>query len=223
MFKLKKVSPRRGLACLLVMFALLTVFAAFAESAQEPAEAPAVEAVEVAEVAEPEESALPWVTETIQEKAEEAGETKSSDPDISFIMGLKNIAMSTGIARSFTDPDIDIRNYIMMAVACFLLYLAIVKQFEPLLLLPIAFGMLLANLPAAGLMGHPHYTYYNTMQEALAAAKQISKDAGDIVLRARTVTDPATGIVTNTMMPALETSNGGLLYYLYKGVKLGIY
>ena len=39
---------------------------------------------------------------------------------------------------------------IMIAVSCGLLYLAIVKQFEPLLLLPIAFGMLLANLPGAG-------------------------------------------------------------------------
>ena len=39
---------------------------------------------------------------------------------------------------------------VMIAVSCALLYLAIVKQFEPLLLLPIAFGMLLANLPGAG-------------------------------------------------------------------------
>ena len=38
---------------------------------------------------------------------------------------------------------------IMIAVACLLLYLAIVKKFEPLLLLPIAFGMLLTNLPGA--------------------------------------------------------------------------
>ena len=43
---------------------------------------------------------------------------------------------------------------VMIAVACGLLYLAIVKQFEPLLLLPIAFGMLLANLPGAGVY-HP--------------------------------------------------------------------
>jgi Na+-transporting methylmalonyl-CoA/oxaloacetate decarboxylase beta subunit len=38
----------------------------------------------------------------------------------------------------------------MIAVACFLLYLAIVKQYEPLLLLPIAFGVLLVNLPLTG-------------------------------------------------------------------------
>ncbi|MFI3206106.1 MAG: sodium ion-translocating decarboxylase subunit beta [Clostridia bacterium] len=43
---------------------------------------------------------------------------------------------------------------VMIAIACFLLYLAIVKKFEPLLLLPIAFGMLLTNLPGAA-MYHP--------------------------------------------------------------------
>ena len=44
------------------------------------------------------------------------------------------------------------REVIMLIVSCVLLYLAIEKKFEPLLLLPIAFGMLLANLPEAGLM-----------------------------------------------------------------------
>ena len=43
------------------------------------------------------------------------------------------------------------KNLIMIAVACVLLYLAIGKKFEPLLLLPIAFGMLLTNLPGADL------------------------------------------------------------------------
>ena len=37
-------------------------------------------------------------------------------------------------------------NYLMIAVACFFLFLAIHKQYEPLLLLPIAFGMLLVNI-----------------------------------------------------------------------------
>ena len=40
---------------------------------------------------------------------------------------------------------------VMLVISCILLYLAIVKQYEPLLLLPIAFGMLLANLPGANL------------------------------------------------------------------------
>ncbi|MDR0615896.1 MAG: sodium ion-translocating decarboxylase subunit beta [Synergistaceae bacterium] len=66
----------------------------------------------------------------------------------------------------------------MIVISFVLLYLAIVKKFEPLLLLPIAFGMFLANLP-----------------------------------------------LSNLMMSAEDspTHVGGLLYYLYQGVKLGIY
>ena len=77
---------------------------------------------------------------------------------------------STGFA------NITIGQAIMLLVSFVLLYLAIVKGFEPLLLVPISFGMLLANLPLAGLMAPP--------------------EDGQI---------------------------GGLLYYLYQGVKLGIY
>lgn len=47
------------------------------------------------------------------------------------------------------------QNLVMFAIACILIYLAIVKKFEPLLLLPIAFGVLLANLPITGLMEGP--------------------------------------------------------------------
>ena len=56
---------------------------------------------------------------------------------------------------------------VMIALACFLLYLAIKKQFEPLLLLPIAFGMLLTNLPGAEMFhselfagGHVHWDIF---------------------------------------------------------------
>ena len=45
------------------------------------------------------------------------------------------------------------RCLIMLGIACVLLYLGIVKKFEPLLLVPIAFGMLITNLPGSG--GHP--------------------------------------------------------------------
>jgi len=65
---------------------------------------------------------------------------------------------------------------VMIGVACVLLYLAIVKKFEPMLLLTIAFGVLLANLPKTGLMAE-----------------------------------------------AVGDENSGLLYYLYLGVKKGIY
>lgn len=50
------------------------------------------------------------------------------------------------------------QHLIMIGIACILIYLAIAKEYEPLLLLPIAFGMLLANLPFANLMQAPVYT-----------------------------------------------------------------
>ncbi|MBE6956490.1 MAG: sodium ion-translocating decarboxylase subunit beta [Ruminococcaceae bacterium] len=49
----------------------------------------------------------------------------------------------------------DWRNAVMLLIACVLLYMGIGKKFEPLLLVPIAFGMLLANLPLTGLMAAP--------------------------------------------------------------------
>ena len=51
----------------------------------------------------------------------------------------------------------DWRQVVMLVIACLLLYLGIGKGFEPLLLVPIAFGMLLANLPLTGLMNEPVY------------------------------------------------------------------
>ncbi len=77
---------------------------------------------------------------------------------------------STGFAH------LTIQQCIMLAISFVLLYLAIKKQYEPLLLVPIAFGMFLANLPENGLMAGP--------------------SGGE---------------------------PGGLFYYLYQGVKLGIY
>ena len=88
-----------------------------------------------------------------------------------IIEALKTIWYSSGFSAMTWQSGL------MIAVACALIYLAIVKKFEPLLLLPIAFGVLLANLPLTGLMDGP----------------------------------------------ASSTEPGGLLYYLYQGVKLGIY
>lgn len=87
---------------------------------------------------------------------------------------LKDFLLSTGFAQ-FAQGD-NYKYLIMIVIACFLLYLAIVKKYEPLLLLPIAFGMLLANLPGAGIMNEP-----------------------------------------------TDTSNGGLLWYIFQGDELGIF
>ncbi len=61
---------------------------------------------------------------------------------VQFFQGFWN---STGLSQFFADGGW--KNLIMIAVACVLVFLAIKKQFEPYLLLPIAFGMLLINLP----------------------------------------------------------------------------
>ena len=98
---------------------------------------------------------------------------------------LKDFLQSTGFAA------ISYGQIVMLLISFVLLYLAIKKEFEPLLLLPIAFGMLLANLPLAGLMAEPKMEFV------------VNPYTGEIAYQAREV--------------------GGLLYYLYQGVKLGIY
>ena len=66
-----------------------------------------------------------------------------------FIDAIQKIWESSGFSA------LTWQHGVMIAIACVLIYLAIVKKFEPLLLLPIAFGVLLANLPLTGLMGAP--------------------------------------------------------------------
>ena len=58
---------------------------------------------------------------------------------------------STGLPILFADPILLMKTLAMYVIIGALFYLAIVRKFEPLLLLPIAFGMLLANLPGANL------------------------------------------------------------------------
>ena len=70
---------------------------------------------------------------------------------INLSEAFNKLIQDTGIAAIIQDP----RYLIMIAISCFLIYLAVVRKFEPLLLLPIAFGMLLVNLPLGGLMTAP--------------------------------------------------------------------
>ena len=109
------------------------------------------------------------------------------DADIDLGESLMNFVEQSGISGIIADW----RVLVMLLISCVLLYLAIVKQYEPLLLLPIAFGMLLTNLPGAGLYhtelfegGHVHWA-------------------------------TADGTTFDRV--------GGLIDFLYLGVKLGIY
>ena len=76
--------------------------------------------------------------------------------NFSFIGTLQDILSSSGFAGIGQDP----RSLIMIAVACLLLYMGIGKKFEPLLLVPIAFGMLLANFPFTGMLNEGGFLKY---------------------------------------------------------------
>lgn len=111
-----------------------------------------------------------------------------------------------GIFNSSGLTALNWQNYVMIGISFILLYLAIKKQYEPLLLLPIAFGMLLVNL-CPGIMA-PQST--ELLTEAQCAARDIATSG-----HATQVIDGVTYYENPTY--------GGLLYYLYQGVKLGIY
>ena len=138
--------------------------------------------------------AQPEVVETAAAAVEAVAETAPAveadvmPEDINLGESLMDFVNQSGISGIINDW----RVLVMLIISCLLLYLAIVKQFEPLLLLPIAFGMLLTNLPGAGMYhselfadGHVHWM------------------------------DETTGLGFDRI--------GGLIDFLYLGVKLGIY
>ncbi|MDO4349583.1 MAG: sodium ion-translocating decarboxylase subunit beta [Eubacteriales bacterium] len=101
------------------------------------------------------------------------------------------LCMDSGIYALLSDP----KPLIMIAIACVLLYLAIVKKYEPLLLMPIAFGMLLTNLPIAGMYheelfagGHANWSLFGGgilfNSSALVNAAQYSITAEGAILDA---------------------------------------
>ena len=73
-----------------------------------------------------------------------------------MLEAIQKFLSTTGVARLFADTNWW-QTAIMFAISFVLVYLAIVKQFEPLLLLPIAIGMLLTNLPGANMF---HLEYF---------------------------------------------------------------
>ena len=117
-----------------------------------------------------------------------------------FLKAITGIFKESGIAT------LNWQNYVMIAISIVLLYLAIKKQYEPLLLLPIAFGMLLVNLYPA---------IMNPPSVQLLTADQCAAQHVEIAGHAKRVIDGVTYYENPTY--------GGLLYYLYQGVKLGIY
>ena len=136
---------------------------------------------------------------------------------------------------------------VMMLVSFVLMYLAIKKGFEPLLLLPIAFGIFLANLPLAGITDVPSETTRILTPEFLEPyLHQLGLDLTNELSSSELLS--LTNLLTNStdamgaallessehivqtvsesgeiVLEAVKSNYGGLVYYLRLGVKLGIY
>ena len=155
---------------------------------------------------------------------------------------------NSGIAGFFVSGGW--KNLIMIIVACVLIYLAIKKEFEPYLLLPIAFGMLLVNLPgAAEQIFNKGATTYNAI--SLASAVGISQEQAAYLIAHAVKPEGVTDVATTKALNDLVMANGflneetlalgfnstivsdvqhlysydyqGIFGYLYYGVKWGIY
>ena len=154
---------------------------------------------------------------------------------------IQNFLNTTGIARMFASSDWW-QTLVMFIIAFVLVYLAIVKKFEPLLLLPIAIGMLLTNLPGSGMF---HLDLFIPPQEAVDALDLAFKDGILSVAEYTQLLEHGVGVdaifsgtsdvvftqeAYDTLMHSLTDinygavlKNGGLLDILYIGVKLGVY
>ena len=122
---------------------------------------------------------------------------EEEETNVSILGTLKSLAAESGIARFIQEP----KTLLMVLIACVLLYLAIVKKFEPLLLLPIAFGMLLTNLLGADVYheelfagGHANWSLFGGA--VLVDAKNLVNDASTYLVNASgAVLDSAQNIV----------------------------
>ncbi|MBQ8174683.1 MAG: sodium ion-translocating decarboxylase subunit beta [Clostridia bacterium] len=128
-----------------------------------------------------------------------------------IVDAIVNFYNSTGISELIADPELGIKTLIMYVIVGVLFYLGIVKKFEPLLLVPIATGMLLANLPGTELF---HMEWF-------IDGVPVFDEMGKQIFEA----DGITPVLSESMrdIVAHAVSNGGLVDILYLGVKLGVY
>ena len=123
-----------------------------------------------------------------------------------ILLDLWNNSGFSTLFTNFTSGGLE--SLVMLVISCVLLYLAIVKKFEPLLLAGIAFGCLLSNLPGAGLYTPDLWKCY-----VEGIPYEIVNEAGEVV---KTLTQD-----TMTFTDILHY--GGLLDLFYSGVKTSLY
>ena len=151
----------------------------------------------------------------------------------SFVDSLGNLWQSTGI-YTLIDGSATWQNLVMVLISFVLVYLAIVKKFEPLLLLPIAFGMFIVNIPGAYriLFGDKGYIITDVVAnvevargDAVALAKLFGVDSLEAIkalLSSGNEIALTNGLVYSAGSLEISTEtvigNYGLFYYIYKGV-----
>ncbi len=108
-------------------------------------------------------------------------------------------------------------NYVMIGVALIFLYLAIAKGYEPLLLVPISFGMLLVNL-CPGIMAEPVTSYYNAAGDLVCTltGNEYVNAAGQVM------TQPIAEIMATVDPSKTVETAGGLLHYFFMLDELAI-
>ena len=130
------------------------------------------------------------------------------------MQAILNFCEQTGFYQFFQGDNW--KCAIMIVVACVLLFLGIVKKFEPLLLVPIAIGMLVTNLPGAEMY-----------HEILFAGGHIHWDLfGGNPITAEFIAEMQASGVSEAVLSSVavgQTVSVGLIDVLYLGIKLGIY
>ena len=149
---------------------------------------------------------------------------------------LLNLWQSTGI-YSLIDGSANWQNIVMVLISFVLVYLAIVKKFEPLLLLPIAFGIFIVNVPGAYriLFGTKGYIVTNSLTNVEVArgtledilqtfgiSQQTTAEGLREIFLNQSVTVAGSNVQyfadTLTLSTEQVIENEGLFYYIYKGV-----
>lgn len=149
-----------------------------------------------------------------------------------IVNSLKNLWESTGINDLITNfTTYGWQNLVMIAISCILFFLAIVKKFEPLLLLPIAFGMFIVNIPGVYhvLFGTKGYVITETATQTEVARGTLDElrvlfGNSDLTIKQLSEIIKDGGIVNGRVYTAMTVSSEqvirdfGLFYYIYKGV-----
>ena len=143
-----------------------------------------------------------------------------------FLRSISGLLLSSGYVA------IDFKTIIMLVISGVLIYLAIVREYEPLLLLPIAFGMFLANIPLSGLGVLPKDAihFIESIENFSDILKMTDRDLILAELAKHGRLPDSLAYLTTQELPvllrslnSLSNDSAGLISYFYKGIEFGVF